>query len=98
MFVVGLAKTYQQLHKMGFETFPEIFDESFDNIMNDDERIIAIQKELVTYLDTPLRETHERFFSPMVQEKIAHNKNLILTMAKSDPFNRTAWTYKYPDK
>ena len=98
VFVVGLARTYQQLHKMGFETFPEIFDESFDNIMNDDERIIAIQKELVTYLDTPLRETHERFFSPMVQEKIAHNKNLILTMAKSDPFNRTAWTYKYPDK
>jgi hypothetical protein len=84
------------LHQLGFETFPEIFNEDFDIIESSEERMAAIKETLINFLDTPLQEIHEKFFSPVIQEKIAHNKERIRHMAKTDPFNSYAWKYKYP--
>ena len=54
----------------------------------------AIKEVLVNYLETPLIEIHEKFFSPQVQEKIKHNKKLITLMANNDPFNINAQHFK----
>ena len=96
LLVVGLPKTYDMLHQLGFETFPEIFNEDFDIIESSEERMAAIKETLINFLDTPLQEIHEKFFSPVIQEKIAHNKERIRHRAKTDPFNSYAWKYKYP--
>ncbi len=65
-----------------------------DKIQDDAERLQAVKKEIVNYLETPIQEIHEKFFLPRVQEKIQHNKNLIVKMAKKDPFNVNAWNFK----
>jgi hypothetical protein len=91
---VGLRNTHQHVSGLGFKLFPEIFDYSFDNIYDDDERMEAIKEVLVNYLETPILEIHEKFFSPQVQEKIKHNKKLITLMATNDPFNINAQNFR----
>lgn len=92
---VGLPHTYQWLHNLGFATFPEIFDESFDSEEDDVIRMQMITKELRDYLNTPLKEIHEKFWSNIIQEKLEHNKWLVTKLAKEDPFNHMAYREKY---
>ena len=91
---MGLRNTHQHISGLGFKLFPEIFDYSFDNIYDDDERMEAIKEVLVNYLETPILEIHEKFFSPQIQEKIKHNKKLITLMATNDPFNINAQNFR----
>ena len=94
LLTAGVRDTHAHIKQLGFELFPEFFDYSFDNIYDDDERMEAIKEVLVNYLETPILEIHEKFFSPQVQEKIQNNKKLVVSMAKQDPFNVNAWPFK----
>lgn len=94
LLTVGVRDTHAHIKQLGFELFPELFDYSFDDIHDDAERMVEIKKVLINFLETPLQEIHERFFSPNIQEKIQHNKELIISMAKQDPFNVNAWNFK----
>lgn len=94
LLTVGVRDTHTHIKEMGFELFPEFFDYSFDIIQDDAERMEAVKEVIVNYLETPLQETHEKFFSPTVQEKIQHNKELVISLAKHDPFNVNAWNFK----
>lgn len=95
IFMVGLRNSYAHLQQLGFETFPEIFDESFDTITDDAERMKRLKSSLVSYLETPLKDINAMFWQPVVQEKIKHNKDLITKMAWEDPFNIRAVQEKY---
>ena len=95
IFLVGLRDSYRHLQNIGFETFPEMFDESFDSIVDDRQRMRRIKASLVEFLETPLKEIDARFWMPIVQEKIKHNKDLITKMAWEDPFNIRAVKEKY---
>lgn len=83
---VGLPGVLRSLRKLGFETFPEFFDESYDNIINDNDRMSAIKKTITDYLSLDLEDLHSLYHSPRVQEKILHNKNNFYKMFAEDPF------------
>ena len=95
VFIVGLPYSYKWIKSLGFETFPEFFNEDFDSILDPEKRMQKVQFELKKFLDTPLEQLSEKFWSSTVQEKIHHNKRLILDLAKNDPFNKLAYKFKH---
>ena len=95
VLVVGLPRTYMHLRSLGYTTFPEFWDESFDIEEDDTIRLELIKRQIINYLEKPFEEIHDIFWSKQVQEKLEHNKNLFLTTAKNDPFSSLALKEKY---
>jgi len=95
--IVGLPNSYEVLKELGFETFPEFFDESFDTETDHRQRMKMIKNEIKKFLDTPLKEIDKLFWDKNIQRKIKHNKDLILHYAKNDPFNDLAYEALYGD-
>jgi len=85
---VGFYKNLEEIRRAGFQTFPEFFDESYDLIHDDKERLNAICKTLLDYMAKPIQEIHDLFWSDDVQEKIKHNKDVFLKLVETDPFNK----------
>jgi hypothetical protein len=61
----GILKRIQQL---GFETFDNIFDESYDNLVNFSDRLININDTIDKFIRAP--------YDVLTLEKIEHNHNL----------------------
>ena len=61
------------LKRYGFETFPEMFDESYDEIENTTKRIEFICSEVKRLCEMDKKELHSLCVS--VKEKIIHNQN-----------------------
>jgi hypothetical protein len=64
------------LKKYGFETFPEWFDESYDEIEDNDARFRFIQKEITRLCNMSNEHLSELYKS--VEDKLIHNKNNFL--------------------
>jgi hypothetical protein len=63
--VYGDPGTLSRLRELGFETFNNLFDESYDTITNSRQREHAIIKTI--------KEFAQESYSVLTQEKIAHN-------------------------
>jgi len=74
MILLGCAYTLKHLRSRGFETFPEMFDESYDEIENDKERFFFILNEVERVCNLPKEELHEKYVS--VLPKIKHNQQI----------------------
>jgi radical SAM superfamily enzyme YgiQ (UPF0313 family) len=74
MILLGCAYTLKHLRSRGFETFPEMFDESYDEIENDKERFFFIMNEVERVCNLPKEELHEKYVS--VLPKIKHNQEI----------------------
>jgi hypothetical protein len=57
------------LRSIGFETFPEWFDESYDEIELDDERFKSIKQQVTHIANTTLH-------IEAIKEKLEHNRQL----------------------
>ena len=68
------------LKKYGFETFPEWFDESYDEIENIDERIQFIKKEIDRLCHMSNKDLYKMYKS--VEDKLIHNRNNLLNLSK----------------
>ncbi len=79
--VYGNPNTLAELHKMGFETFPEIFDESYDTIEDENERLSSIMRSVTKLCSLPLEDLHKLYFS--VYPKLVHNRNLLVEFTKT---------------
>lgn len=76
MFIIaGAVGILSQLHKQGFETFGDIWDESYDNITNTAQRLKAVC-ETISYVNT-LNMEHVYH---KCRERLLHNRNLIYTI------------------
>jgi hypothetical protein len=64
------------LKSMGFKTFPEFFDESYDEIEDSRERINAIVKEIKKICSLSLEELHDRYYN--IFDKLEHNRNRLI--------------------
>ncbi len=95
VLIVGLPRTYNHLRSLGYQTFPEFWDESFDTVEDDTIRLELIKREILKFLEKPIKEIHDIFWSNEVQEKLENNKNLFLNTAKHDPFSHLALKVKY---
>ena len=67
------------LKKYGFETFPEWFDESYDEIEDIDERLNFIKKEIVRLCNMSNKDLYKMYKS--VEDKLIHNRNNLLNFS-----------------
>jgi hypothetical protein len=74
----GNPGTLKTLKDLGFETFPEFFDERYDNIKNADMRMKMILNNVKRLCSLPIEEIHELYQS--VIPKLIHNRNLLIEM------------------
>lgn len=78
--ILGNPNTLKELRKLGFETFPEFFDESYDTIPNEQKRREFIVKEIKKVCDMSLNDVHSLYQS--VKPKLIHNKNHLVSIFK----------------
>jgi hypothetical protein len=74
--VAGSAGTLEYLKSRGYQTFPEIFDESYDNEPNSYKRIAMIVEQIKRACDDP--ELHDKVYS--IQGKLKHNRNIFFNV------------------
>ena len=66
--VYGQAKTLQYIKQQGFETYENIFDETYDHISDSTQRLAQIIKNINEFKKVP--------YDQVTLEKIEHNHNL----------------------
>jgi hypothetical protein len=66
----------KHLKSMGFKTFPEFFDESYDEIENPTERMNIIVNEIKKICSLSLEELHDRYYN--IFDKLEHNRNRLI--------------------
>jgi len=71
----GNPGTLKILKSYGFETFPEFFDESYDDIKNEDERFNKVMENINRLCSLSLNEIREMYLS--VLPKLVHNNQLL---------------------
>ena len=76
--VIGNKHTLKYLHSVGFETFPEMFDESYDEIDEPIDRMVFIMKEVERLCKMDIEKLHKIYVS--VLPKIKHNQKILSNM------------------
>jgi hypothetical protein len=85
-FIVwGNPGTLKVLKEYGFETFPEFFDESYDNIYDSKKRLSIIINNLNRLCKMSIDEIHTLYQS--VIPKLIHNRNLLISLHTEDKRN-----------
>lgn len=88
MLMVGNPYTLKALRTIGFETFPEIFDEAYDQNVDPDARMNNIKKQIITLCNMSTVEAHDIYHSNIVQEKLEYNKNHFFTLLNTMDINK----------
>ena len=73
--------TLKSLRELGFETYPELFDESYDDEVNIDYRFNMVVKEIKRYIDMWNKnksKVHQIFTQENILEKRKHNQNWVI--------------------
>ena len=70
--VAGSAGTLKHLRDKGYETFPEIFDESYDKEINSHKRMEMIVEQIQKACDDP--DLHDKIYA--MQDKLIHNRQV----------------------
>ena len=68
------------LKKYGFETFPEWFDESYDEIKNIDGRLQLVKKEVGRLCNMSNKDLYKMYKN--VEDKLIHNRDNLLNLSK----------------
>ena len=66
--IIGQHHTLKRLKELGFETYNNLFDESYDNVEDFDMRLNAVIKNIDNFDPVP--------YDPITVEKLQHNHNL----------------------
>ena len=70
------------LKKLGFETFPDWFDESYDEIPMSIKKIMFIAEQINKICSLPLKEVHELYVKTL--PKVIHNQHKIIDYYKEN--------------
>jgi len=73
--VFGNVNSLKALTERGYETFPEIFDESYDSIKDNGKRLKMVCEEIEKVSRLPLDECFKLYES--VKDKLIHNRTLL---------------------
>jgi len=85
--VVGVPDTLKGLKSLGFETFPELFDERYDSPNTIEVRDGIYERNIEKIMSMSHSELHDMYYSDAIQEKLKHNKQLFYGLIENDPFN-----------
>ena len=70
---------------MGFKTFPEFFDESYDEIENPIERMNIIVREIQKICILGIKELRDRYYN--IFDKLEHNRNRLIEIVDDRKMN-----------
>lgn len=76
--VIGCHGTLRYLKSLGYETFPEFFDESYDEETNIPKRLLMVVDEVEKFAKLSKEEKDRRLHS--VKDKLIHNHNLFFNI------------------
>ena len=88
LIVVGLPYSLRALRDLGYETFPELFDESYDEELDDSKRMVLIKDAVQNLMNKSLDELHDIVMQDSVQAKLLHNKQLFLNKFTTSPWRQ----------
>jgi len=74
---------YQGLHKLGFKTFGHLIDESFDDILNNNDRLVRIANTINNLCNSNLVE-----FLKEAKPICEYNRNLYFELLGTDPLRK----------
>lgn len=72
--VYGSSGSLEYLHSQGFETYSNLFDESYDTIVDENERFDAVTQQVFQATDRWTRG--EFYIDSVTQQKLDHNHSL----------------------
>ena len=79
----GGYKSLAKLHELGFKTFGNIIDESYDTEIDPVKRFKMAEKEVVRLKNMSMDEIHNLYYS--VTDILIHNQHLVSTYLSFDP-------------
>ena len=88
LIVVGLPYSLRALRDLGYKTFPELFDESYDEELDDNKRMSLIKDTVQNLMNKSLDELHDIVMQDSVQAKLLHNKQLFLNKFTTSPWRQ----------
>jgi len=71
--VFGSADTLSYLHREGFESFENLFDERYDNVLDDTDRHNAVTTVVMDAVAEYKKNTNKNQRSDITKEKLKHN-------------------------
>ena len=84
---LGSYGVLKYMRSMGYKTFPELFDESYDNVINHKERILAVIDSIEKACKMDEKEFHDIYCKEVIP-KVIHNREL----ANSKKLKENIWT------
>ena len=84
--VLGGCGTLKHLKKLGFKTFPELFDESYDDILNPQLRYEKVL-ECVRNVCSMKKEKIDDLYHSVLIDKVKYNQNLYMDYDRKEMFN-----------
>ena len=81
--VIGQRGSLEQLKRMGFKTFELFIDESYDEVLDEDERFSMIEKEIKRLCDMSLEEIHKWYWE--MEDILLHNHNNFIKIQEQGP-------------
>jgi hypothetical protein len=75
----------KKLKELGFKTFDDIIDESYDNELDAVKRFMMAKAEVLKLKAMTMNDIHKLYYS--VVEKLIHNQQFISTYLEYDPLN-----------
>jgi hypothetical protein len=76
--VAGCPGTLAYMRKYGYQTFPELFDESYDQEQDLKKRTKMILDNIERVSFMPTEELHEIYYSENFQKKLINNKKIFI--------------------
>jgi len=92
-FIVAACPGFlRYLRSCGYETFPELFDESYDKEQNLKLRTKLIIDNIQNVVNMPEKKLHDIYYSDYFQDKLIHNRNLFFSLnGKKQWLETFAW-------
>ena len=88
LLIVAFPHTLKLLKEIGFESFPEFFNEDYDAEEHHHIRLQKVINSLDEFMKMDINDVHELYHSNSVQEKLKYNKKLFLKNCYESPINK----------
>ena len=91
--IIGPRYHLATLHRYGFKTFPEMFDESYDSMLENFEKHNFISEQIKFYTTYEGKKKLQQIF-PILRDTLEYNRNHLLALSSNDLWNSLEDLYK----
>ncbi len=88
--VLASSGALKELRNIGFKTFSPFIDESYDDVENWEDRVIAVYESVKQFVAKPIEEIHDWYWD-IYDDVLVHNWNILLNRKSVD--HKNIYTY-----